>query len=224
MAVAKFLDQAHAFSHLLFIDADMGFRPETLERMIVWDKDLVGCPGPTKYIHWDHVVDAILHGRDPEVHTLRYAVNFHGLGDLTCIDGFAQVKDFGLCFCLMKKEAVLTMAESYPELKCPHMGWQDGRPFESENAFMFFDTMRDDKENRYLECDHAFLARWRKIGGEIWADMTSDLIHVGTHHYHGDMALYFMGKKWQDGRFTAQQTPWGRYPREPDVEVSSAEK
>jgi hypothetical protein len=212
MGVADFLENKDAFTHMLFVDADMGFTADNLERLIMWDKDLVGCFGPTKWIHWEHVGEAMLNGRDPQVMTLRHAVNFYKYGPLDCVDGFAKVKDFGLCFCLVKPSMFEKMMKAYPELQCKQMGWKDGGPYQSDYAYTFFDTLRDTEEDRYLECDHAFLARWRRIGGEVWCDMTSNLAHVGRHDFRGNGAVFFMGREWQDGKFTALQTSRGRFP------------
>jgi glycosyltransferase involved in cell wall biosynthesis len=217
MSLANCMDDADYFTHILFIDADMGFDPDNLERLLLFDRDVVGCPGPVKYIHWDLAVDAMLNGRDIQYHTLRYAVNFIDPENIEFENGFAKVKDFGLCFCLVKTAAVKRMQEAYPDLKIGEMGWQDGKPFVSDNLYMFFDTLRSDEkvddQDRHLECDHAFLARWRALGGTVWGDITSNLSHVGSHVFEGNAAHVYLGREWQDGNFKAARSKWGRYPQ-----------
>lgn len=206
--VAKLLEAPDYFTHIMFLDADMGFQPDLLGRLLRFDKDVIGAPGPTKYIHWDQLSDAMLNGKDPGSCTLRYAVNFLGGGKLSTEDGFAKVKDFGCCFTLVKTGAIQKMVEKYPDLRCDGMSWVNGGPTPHANNFAFFDT-HVDEEGRYLECDHAFFARWRAIGGDVWADLTSNLVHVGTHNFKGNMSHYYFGRDHSRGTLNAEHTPWG---------------
>jgi hypothetical protein len=207
MMVAKALSHADFFTHLLIIDADMGWEPWRLQRLLEWDKDMVGCPGPAKHIHWELAHEAFLEGRDPESHCLRYCVNLLG-EQAKCTSGFAKVQDMGCCFFLTKIGALVKMAESYPELKCKHMGQANGKPFPDENTYMFFDS-RMDTDGRYLEGDYSFQAYWRQIGGDVWADLTSNLTHVGTYHFKGNMGYRFFGRSMSKIQFDAIRTAIG---------------
>jgi hypothetical protein len=212
MSVKKGLDALGIFTHLLFIDADMGWEPYRLERLIAIDKDLAGCPGPAKHIHWEKVYEAILNGENPEVCSLRYAVNFLDKGGFQATNGFAKVRDFGLCFTLVKLEALRRMADYYPEQAANNMVFCNGQE-QTGNLFALFDTavcMEDDR--RYLECDHAFLYRWRKMGGDVWADMTGDLHHAGLHHFKGSMAEYFFKTPFNARTLLETHTHVGKLP------------
>ncbi|BCV04787.1 MAG: hypothetical protein CM15mV91_250 [uncultured marine virus] len=52
-------DQNYVGTHLLFIDADIGFVPENVERLIRANKDIACGIYPRKCIHWNQVRDAI---------------------------------------------------------------------------------------------------------------------------------------------------------------------
>jgi hypothetical protein len=52
--VAAFLDNPAA-THLLFVDADISFEPQQVERMLRFDKDFTGALYPLKSMDWDLV-------------------------------------------------------------------------------------------------------------------------------------------------------------------------
>src|SRR5580698_2850908 len=52
--LAAFLDDPGA-THLLFIDADIGFRPQQVERLLGFDKDFTGALYPLKSIDWEQI-------------------------------------------------------------------------------------------------------------------------------------------------------------------------
>jgi hypothetical protein len=78
------------------------------------------------------------------------------------------------------------MMAQYPDLKYV----PDGPPNNPLANFYwrFFDTMVDPDSGRYLSEDYAFCRRWRDIGGKVYADLDSQLLHVGQHLFRGDLA------------------------------------
>ena len=52
--VAAFLDDPAA-THLLFIDADIGFEPQQVERLLNFDKEFTGALYPLKLIDWEFI-------------------------------------------------------------------------------------------------------------------------------------------------------------------------
>ena len=52
--VAHFLDRPHA-THLLFIDADIGFAPEQVFRLMDFGAEMAACAYPSKTIDWARV-------------------------------------------------------------------------------------------------------------------------------------------------------------------------
>src|ERR1035437_4223033 len=54
------------YTHLLFLDVDIGFNPVNIAQAIGWDKDIVALPYPCKAINWNYIVQAVKNGvEDP---------------------------------------------------------------------------------------------------------------------------------------------------------------
>ena len=62
----------------------------------------------------------------------------------------------------------------------------------SENRFALFENMIAE-DGTYLSEDFAFCKRWTDIGGEIWADLSSKLNHVGPMTFCGELSSQFVG-------------------------------
>jgi hypothetical protein len=56
--VAAFLDNPAA-THLLFVDADISFKPQQVERLLRFDKDFTGALYPLKSIDWNSSRNAV---------------------------------------------------------------------------------------------------------------------------------------------------------------------
>tara|TARA_R100001591_G_scaffold5222_1_gene11583 strand:- start:1974 stop:2267 length:294 start_codon:yes stop_codon:yes gene_type:complete len=91
---------------------------------------------------------------------------------------------------LIKRECLIKMKEAYEDLKYVSDQILNGKEFNSENTYLFFDTMKDE-DGRYLSEDYAFSRRWQKIGGKIYADIGSSLTHVGQYRYTGQLWKHF---------------------------------
>jgi hypothetical protein len=53
----------------------------------------------------------------------------------------------------------------------------------SSNQYALFDTMIDEETGEYLSEDYAFCRRWRKLGGKVWLDTESRLVHIGNYEF-----------------------------------------
>ena len=71
--VSMFLDDQNFIgTHLLFIDADIGFQPMNIERLIREDKDIACGIYPRKCIHWDKVISAVKKNPDIDEDEIAY--------------------------------------------------------------------------------------------------------------------------------------------------------
>ena len=162
--VANFLDN-DSFTHLLFIDADIGFDAKSLKRFLEYDQEVLCAPYPMKLISWDMIPKLIEEGKDYRNLCHPYVLNFANKGEINIQKGFAEVLDAATGFMLIKRECLLKMKEAYPDLKYKTDQIINNKEFDSENTYLFFDTMKDD-DGRYLSEDYAFSRRWQKIGGK----------------------------------------------------------
>lgn len=186
--MSQFLGSREA-THLLFIDADIGFEAVQVARMLDFDKGVVAGLYPLKTINWSEgAIGRVVHGEPLETAPLRYV-------GLPCEgaarrqhDGFITGVYAGTGFMLIKRDVVLRMAQNYPELR--YRGTHGG-PVPHRDQFALFDCMIDPDTGIYLSEDYAFCRRWRDLGGEVWLDTRGELVHVGPSDFHGRPGIRF---------------------------------
>lgn len=182
--VAKFLDDPAA-THLIFIDADIGFEPRQVIRMLEFDRDVVAGMYPLKDITWDKGAIERLHGGEPiEQAFLRFVgVPCEG-AEREMEDGFVTGTYAGAGFLMIKRDVFARFKAGYPQLhyKAAHTG---AAPSLSPNQHAFFDCVIDEASGEYLSEDYAFCQRWRALGGKIWLDTQGTMAHVGPHEFVG---------------------------------------
>ena len=186
LAATRFLDETD-HTHLLFVDADIGFEPDHVFRMLTAGKDLVGGVYPTKRIDWDKVRAAAAAGKaDLQAASLGYVVQFIP-SPTNSVDvddaGFGRVAYVGTGFMLIRRTVLEQVRAANPALQA--LVSDVGQP--PRTAALLFETMIDPDTGRYLSEDYAFCRRWRDCGGEIWADFQGRLTHTGHATYSGSL-------------------------------------
>jgi hypothetical protein len=154
---AKFLHNKES-THLMFIDADIGWEPWHLLVMLNRDVDVIGGLYPMKSL------------------PIKWCVNgFDGAEQTE--DGMQEVTKTGTGFMLIKRE-VFEKLDAHPAVK-PFVN-DIGLPVEL-NPYMktYFDTAV--REGRYYSEDWTFCENWRDLGGKIWVDKRVLLRHSGTY-------------------------------------------
>jgi hypothetical protein len=196
--VAAFLDNASA-THLLFIDADISFEPQQVERLLRVDKDFTGALYPLKSIDWDLISQRCVNGGESAHQAaLSYVGTFCDATKRKQENDFATAIYAGGGFQLIRRAALERMVAAYPET---HFSGVHGLPMsgsrcddvQSSNLFALFDCIIDPETGTYLSEDYSFCLRWRKIGGEIWLDTASKLTHSGPYQFVGDHASRRVG-------------------------------
>ena len=184
--VATFLDHPSA-THLLFVDADIGFETAHVARLLAFDKPVVAGAYPLKLIDWNpEAVARAQAGEDLQTAPIRYVGAPCEGAERKVSDGFVTALYAGTGFMLIQRAALMGMIAAYPETRYLAVHSQ-ARP--SLNQYALFDTMIDPETGEYLSEDYAFCRRWRAMGGEVWLDMQSRLIHIGPHEFMGDAGL-----------------------------------
>jgi hypothetical protein len=154
---AKFLQNKDS-THLMFIDADIGWEPWHLLVLLNRDVDIIGGLYPMKSL------------------PIKWCVNGFD-GAETGPDGLQEVTKTGTGFLLIKRQ-VFEKLNKHPAVK--PFNNDIGLPAEL-NQYMktYFDTAV--RENRYYSEDWMFCENWRDIGGRVWVDKRVLLRHVGTY-------------------------------------------
>ena len=191
-------DQDYIGTHLLFIDADIGFQPENIERLIRADKDIACGIYPRKCIHWNQVIDAVK--RNPNISEeevsykgLGYNLNFQDPKNIRLQGGFVEVMEAATGMMLIKRDVFIKMQKAYPERKYKSDQIVNGSVWKSDNCYDFFGVgkLPWDKDERYLSEDYYFSRLWSNIQGKIYADVASPLTHQGNMHFKGHVGTIF---------------------------------
>jgi hypothetical protein len=189
--VAKFLDN-ETTTHMMFIDADIGFEVQQVVRMLAFDKEVVAGIYPLKLIDWNQeAVERIRLGETLDQAPIRFV-------GLPCEPreqegAFVTGEYAGTGFMLMKREIFPRLFEAYPQLRYT-AAHNTSIPSRSPNQYALFDCAIDENTGEYLSEDYAFCQRWRKIGGKIWLDTESRLAHIGTYEFFGSPKSRFAGE------------------------------
>lgn len=189
---AMFLEDTAA-THLMFIDADIEFEPDSVIRMLAMDKDIIAGAYPKKTINWGQVKAAALENKDNLAsYGAEYAINLkieQGTNRVRTNMGAVEVLDASTGFMIVKREVVEKMTKAHPELHYKNDSSID--PKLNQYCYALWDTMIDPDDNRYLSEDYTFCRRWQKLGGEIWVDPNTQLNHVGSYTFEGNLSNVF---------------------------------
>lgn len=139
-------------SHLLFVDADIGFKTRTLQRMEQEDAPFVGCVYPKR------------NGQGFAVH--------HG-NTINIVNGAADVNGLGMGLCLLSR-AVFETLVSKVRKGPPEPVFKVSGPI-----YGFFDQLLSGKD--LMPEDLSFCRRWRESGGKVRALLNEEISHIGDH-------------------------------------------
>jgi len=155
---AKFLHTKES-THLMFIDADIGWEPWHLLVMLNAQKDVIGGLYPMKSL------------------PIKWCVNGIPDADQNDPSGLIEVTKTGTGFLLIKRD-VFDKLNAHPAVKS---FTNDIGLDPALNIYMktYFDTAV--RENRYYSEDWTFCENWRDIGGQVWVDKRVLLKHTGTY-------------------------------------------
>ena len=190
--VTLFLDDPAA-THLLFVDADIGFTPDQVFRLIESGADVVAGCYPIKRVNWEKAKRAMAEGRSNlAASSLDYVLEIDNPDEVRVVNGFTRVRYAGTGFLMIRRHVLEKMC-AHPDYAPLQFLREHSRDelVGSANRFALFECMIDPATGTYLSEDFAFCKRWTDIGGEIWADLDSRLDHVGPSVFRGDIASQF---------------------------------
>ena len=164
-------------THLLFIDADIGFEPQAPFRLFEFNREVSAAAYPLKHIDWQKVRRAV-EAQRPNVASSSLDFAVRRMEDTRILvrgDGFAQVRHAATGFLMLKRSAVERVCAAHPELKYKAIERTTDIGRTDLDRVSIFECMIDPSTGEYLSEDYAFCRRWLDLGGEIWLDTQSEL-------------------------------------------------
>jgi hypothetical protein len=172
-------------SHILFVDADMGFPAEAPARLLAAGKDLVAGLYPIKERFWDKATqENVLRGESQDAASLRYVGETEAMHRTWDKGPLIKTHYAGTGFMLISRKAIAMMIKAYPETAYRRIDAADGGDGKEYHAL--FDASIDPETGTYLSEDFTFCRRWREIGGEVWLDTSITLTHAGRASFRGN--------------------------------------
>ena len=184
--VHEFLTRSNA-DYLLFIDADVQFRPEDVLMMMSYDKDIICGPYPKKHINWPVIIAAVKNGMDDPAYLEKLVGEyvFSTLDDDTKVGEIVRVAEAGTGFMLIKRSVFEKMAKAFPENAYVSDHSADVLKGVEKKMFAYFRT--GIFNGRYLSEDYYFCHKWREIGGDVWLFPWALTTHYGTYGFQGSV-------------------------------------
>lgn len=194
--VAEFLGRPEC-THLLFIDADIGFEAALVPRLLAHGQPLVCAAYPMKGYNWDKVLEAAKTAGNGEAlkrASLQFATSMRDedwppdedRNTLDITNGFVRVSKAATGMMLIERQVFERLQFALPQLQYSNdvAGYENTHTH--GNFWTFFDTLVHPVSRRYLSEDYAFCHRWTQAcRGEIWLDIESRLSHFGNVAFSG---------------------------------------
>ena len=168
MASTIFYDTLPDCTHLLFIDADMGFSPDLVLDMLMFDESVVGAIYPQRKL------------------PISWAGSGTGETMAERRGNFMHVEGVGMGVTLIRRDAITKMLEKYPELidkrLAMHPAGQVLKEAGTDRLIRVFDCIDIPERGRVSE-DLSFCMRWNNLGGKTWASIGHRISHVGPYDF-----------------------------------------
>ena len=173
-------------SHLLFIDADVGFAPSIVRKALHHNTDILCQPYPKKNIDWQQIVSTkALESADQVARAgLTYHIHMPE-GPFNITDGMVEVIHAPTGCMMIKREVFERIMQQLPELQYKRMATLKGN-VKPDELWGFFDLAPDENGFRLGE-DYAFCERARNTGSTLFADISEDISHIGKMEFRGKL-------------------------------------
>lgn len=188
------------YTHILFIDSDMGFMPETILRLLAFDHPVTAAACPKRYLGWERLIQAAMAEGEKDAaqrmepnrlidNLLEYNV------DLTRFDGspwqaerrgpFLKVPAVGTGIMLIRRNALAQMRDL--GVAKPRTGYNQLPLLGTETPYLDFFGHIEVPDGSLIESeDISFCQRWVEgCNGEIWVDIVSRIQHFGMRGHAG---------------------------------------
>lgn len=177
-----------SFSHIVLVDSDMAFPPDTVIKLISSGKPVIGLICTSRHFEYAKVIEAIANGVPPEKalnHGFDWLAFFNkGQGAFVVDNYITEVESIGFGLVAIAREALLSMVTqgAAPEYRHPVRGLY--RDF-------FYPRPQDLGTHHHFSEDHNFCRRWRlDCGGKVWGHTGIPIYHIGDFGYGGAFGEY----------------------------------
>lgn len=170
--LANFFYHNTEATHLLWVDADIGFHSGDVRKLIETNVDFAAATYPKKTL------------------PLRYSCALPQEG-VVWNEPHTAIKAayVGSGFQLLSRRVFERIAKAFPELKyVPRSESRHVSAAEVADSYHYYDTYTT-KDGMLVGEDYAFCQRFRKAGGTIWLRPDITLAHVGSHVFTGGNLL-----------------------------------
>ena len=186
LLTAGFLDSG--FDYMLFVDADVEFKPEAVMRMLVPEKDIICTPYRNKEDPW----------------ISRYSVKFKDKDNIKILEwDLVEIEEGPAGLMLIHRSVFEKLMDKHPELKVnfnkatrEKMNKEIGAVEDAINRYMynFWDTTFRLDTGEWKGEDLAFCELAREAGFKIYANLDSWTTHHGSYGWKGRFGDYLISK------------------------------
>lgn len=207
--LTHFFDNTDA-THLLFIDADMGYDPKLIAEMVRLAKPVVGVIAPKRQIDLNRLAELAAKGEPPRRAIARsHSFLFRPVkgGAKPPVAGFVEVEGCGAGILLIQRDCIKTLLEKLPALNDTAAGTTSplAQAKRLTRLIRAFDPIT--VGGARLSEDFSFCHRWRRLcGGEVWANINHEITHVGLQRFSG---------RYMDAMPQGPRIVMGTLPRKP---------
>jgi len=176
------------FDHMLFVDADVEFKPEAIMRMLVTKKDIICTPYRVK--------------NEPE--KLEYAVKFKDAKDIKILPwDIVEIEEGPAGLMLIHRRVFERLMKERPELKIKFdtatrkkMNEEIGAADDAIDKYMynFWDTTFCLENGEWKGEDLSFCALAREEGFKVYANLDSGTTHHGSYGWKGRFGDFLVKK------------------------------
>lgn len=170
MAMTVWYDTMPDSSHMLFIDADMGFPPDMVTDMLMLDEGIVGALYPQRKM------------------PLSWAGSGTGEPVTERRGNYMKVEGVGMGCTLIRRDVVTRMIETFPELIDTrlklHPAGETIRAQGANRLLRFWEKL-DIPDRGVVSEDLSFCIRAKQCGIDCWAAIGYRMNHVGQFDFSG---------------------------------------
>lgn len=178
-----------AITHILMVDADIGFDPQDVLRMLQLDVDFVCGAYSRKHIEWERVRAAVQasvgdideHASSTFVHGLDGLVDVNRMRD----ERLVEIRRAGTGFMLLRRSVFIRLMNSgvLATYRNRQIILSDELAARGDRITAFFHCPLDPREDDLISEDYYFCDAWRSTGGKIYLAPWIRLSHVGTWNF-----------------------------------------